>query len=176
MSVILKHKRMLPAEVAAQVIPISHVRSAQVHASRVLPESVSSLLELHLEIERYAIPKFTEGEHGERLVSFYCDRHDSVILSVRPVLELLRTTRILHADATYQAVPCNLAQQLFCLNGSWNDYVSFPSALKANYHQNFSTLEVVSLLDVIVPLCFTDGGCRLRIYAKQDYRGVQGSV
>lgn len=175
MSVILKHRRMLPAEVAAQVIPISQIQTAQEHASKVLPMSVSSLPEMHLEIKKHAIPQFTEDEQGERLVSFYCSRHDSFIVTLRPVPELLRITSILRADAMYQVVPFNLAEQLFCLNGSWN-YVSSTCTMNENYNQNSFTLEVLSLFFLIAPLCFPDWGCRLRVPTNPDQRSVQGSV
>ena len=68
MTLVLKYRRTLPLEVATEIIPISEIRTAQEHASKVLPRSVSTLQELHSEIENYSIPQFTEGERGERLL------------------------------------------------------------------------------------------------------------
>ena len=67
----------------------------------------------------YDIPSITRVRYGEDIRSFQLP-YNSLLITTRKQLELLRTAVMLQADATYSIVPPDgFGNQLFTIHGHW---------------------------------------------------------
>ncbi|XP_003742064.1 uncharacterized protein LOC100907563, partial [Galendromus occidentalis] len=114
----------LPMESAKQIVPVSHIRTANRQAAMARPSPVRNLRELHAAIEGNAVEGYTISHDGERLLSFLCPNFGTLIVTTRRMLSLLPQAQMLHADATYETVPLSFCQQLFSIHGNWQGHVA----------------------------------------------------
>ena len=108
---------------AKNIVPVQHIRTAQRHAAAARPPKVRTLEELHQAINAADIPRYTSTEDGYRILSFWCPRSGSVVVTTRRQLDQLRAATMIHADATYKVVPRGLGRQLFTVHGNWDGFV-----------------------------------------------------
>ena len=115
----------LDVEIASQIIPVKHGRTARRHAAACKPAIIHTRQELHDFIRDHDIPKFTRTVDGERLLSFQCPNHDSVVVTTRRLLDILSQSGALmiHSDATYKVVQRVLCEQLYTIHVNWDGRV-----------------------------------------------------
>ena len=108
----------LSAEAATEVVPVEHIRTARWHCDASRPPKVTSLGDLREKIQAYDIPEMTRTRDGHELLSFMLP-HNSLTVTTRRQLELLRTAEVLQMDATYKIVPKGFGSQLLTIHGYW---------------------------------------------------------
>ena len=116
------------------------------------PPPISTLPELHVAINETDILDYTRSGDGHRLMSIYCPNKNSVLVTTRRQLNILRSSRQMHADAIYKVVPTGLGRQLFTIHANWGGYVRVSFRNNSRFEQGVSALLILKSEIEMFPL------------------------
>ena len=117
--------------------------SPMVLCARASAEGAENMDQLHKALQVLNIVEYTTTLDNHRLISFRCTENDSLVVTTRRQLDLLPSAELIHADATYKAVPKRFGVQLFTIHGSCGGQVSI-HLLCFVYPPNTTPMESVS--------------------------------